>query len=192
MVGGASFPSFSFSVSFVNNSSKGCVLHFAADMETVEISEVGFVPGHPSFYSPVLLDKEDIDHLMKTFHQKDEQYKRTVSEFIKGHRNVSMVTTSFSSLFFSSLSFLILVILFLFLWVKGESEEFKKARMRERRMTLKKNEGRFLLPLVPLFTQQRQRQSQMTVMAVEQNLNDGPDDLSFKVLPSAIFFLFRF
>jgi len=56
-------------------------------MQTVHISEIGFVPGHPSFYSPVLLDKADITLLMASLQKKDKSYQELVGEFIKGHHN---------------------------------------------------------------------------------------------------------
>jgi len=42
------------------------------------------------------------------------------------------------------------------------------------------NKERFLLPLVPLFSEQSQRHSQLNVIAVENNLNPSKGDLPFK------------
>ena len=47
-------------------------------------------------------------------------------------------------------------------------------------MTLMENKERFLLPLVPLFSEQSQRHSQLNAIAVENNLNPSKGDLPFK------------
>ena len=75
------------------------MLRVGADMQTVHISEIGFVPGHPSFYSPVLLDKADITLLMASLQKKDRGYQELVGEFIKGHHNeeVRMIPCSFTT-----------------------------------------------------------------------------------------------
>lgn len=77
---------------------QGCVLRFGADLQAVEISEVGWVPGHPSFYSPVILDSQDITQLMRT-QQAEQKLQHLVSDFIKGNKSAQVLPCALNCAF---------------------------------------------------------------------------------------------